>query len=734
MTSSSSLAPGQNACSACGHKIEGQFVRALNGHYHLDCFRCQQVVAEKFFPHTAQDGTPQVFCEKDYFRRLDLLCAKCGGALRGAHINALGKKYHLEHFTCSVCPTVFRQHDSYYERDGQVYCQLHYSALVAAKCGGCQTPVLGNFVEVSKDKRTEQWHPECYMIYKLWNVKVTEKSLTAVPKAADGAKDGGTHMVAEKIAHILHVLSAFEESSANCISDMLVRVSQEDFEETVLQAARFVDHIDALFSALDTIELQLAEYNDHTGLQHAKEPKQLAKRVVHFLSLLSYVQDELDSRQEGTKKWISLVTSLAHMLKIVIRAALTGALKLEQTHGRTRTIVQLLDQLASCEQQDVDRAFLHDRGPDVKLDLCSTCSKSVEEGCYKHENRRWHASCFRCTTCGVDLGTSYQDARYQEESGRLFCGAHAPSSATGGFERVTQLRQYVFLLRCALKRLSFLLNVPANAQTEPTSNIQVEDSEGGATELGEPTMQGSMPDHVREVMIHPPLMRTDSGQLHVGENGHVRNMSPSGLDNGRTYPESPMLVRQNQQLADSTGYMLSELSALDHWAVRQLAAQAVHPLLGGHFTLNELMDIASARKQSVWARMVDAIKKPAKVKEGVFGVPLEVLFEKYSVDSDLGPGAGQVRIPLLLDKCIRTLQKSDLGVEGIFRKNGNIRGLTTLSADLDRDPLTIDLSQENPVQVAALMKKFFRELPEPLLTFKLHRLFIATQSTLDILQ
>lgn len=35
------------------------------------------------------------------------------------------------------------------------------------------------------------------------------------------------------------------------------------------------------------------------------------------------------------------------------------------------------------------------------------------------------------------------------------------------------------------------------------------------------------------------------------------------------------------------------------------------------------------------------------------------------------------------------------------------------------------------MQLAALLKKFFKELPDPLLTFKLHSLFIATQSELN---
>lgn len=71
-----------------------------------------------------------------------------------------------------------------------------------------------------------------------------------------------------------------------------------------------------------------------------------------------------------------------------------------------------------------------------------------------------------------------------------------------------------------------------------------------------------------------------------------------------------------------------------------------------------------------------------------------------------------------------------MSVEGIFRKNGNIRRLKELTEAIDRDPLSVDLTQDNPVQLAALLKKFLRELPDPLMTFKLHKLFIASQCKL----
>ena len=73
----------------------------------------------------------------------------------------------------------------------------------------------------------------------------------------------------------------------------------------------------------------------------------------------------------------------------------------------------------------------------------------------------------------------------------------------------------------------------------------------------------------------------------------------------------------------------------------------------------------------------------------------------------------------------------DVSVEGIFRKNGNIRRLKEVIEELEKDTGYGDFASDNPVQLAALLKKFFKELPDPLLTFKLHGLFIATQSKLD---
>ena len=76
------------------------------------------------------------------------------------------------------------------------------------------------------------------------------------------------------------------------------------------------------------------------------------------------------------------------------------------------------------------------------------------------------------------------------------------------------------------------------------------------------------------------------------------------------------------------------------------------------------------------------------------------------------------------------LSNLDMSIEGVFRKNGNIRRLKELAEALDKQSNPPSLDEENPVQFAALLKKFLRELPDPLLTSKLQRLWIASQRTL----
>ena len=175
----------------------------------------------------------------------------------------MDRKYHVEHFTCSVCPTAFGAKDSYYEHEGNVYCHYHYSTRFAQRCNGCQTAILKQFVEIFRNGVMQHWHPECYMIHKFWNVRLAANDADAIekPLSEDNATEeqrtqvkGEEEMMEERVYRIWSVLSSFEESSAACISDMLLHVSNGAYVDGVLVAKKFIWHVDILFSATDRLD------------------------------------------------------------------------------------------------------------------------------------------------------------------------------------------------------------------------------------------------------------------------------------------------------------------------------------------------------------------------------------------------------------------------------------------------------------------------------------------------
>lgn len=175
----------------------------------------------------------------------------------------------------------------------------------------------------------------------------------------------------------------------------------------------------------------------------------------------------------------------------------------------------------------------------------------------------------------------------------------------------------------------------------------------------------------------------------------------------------------------------SELSALEYFIVRHVAVLSMEPLLDGHYTLEDLLGLIEIRKPTFWGKFGKAFKndKPkGGKKKGVFGVGLDTLVERDGVESTYGVGPGALRVPGLVDDTISAMRQMDMSVEGVFRKNGNIRGLKDLTDKIDAKEVEVDFLKETPVQVAALLKKFLRELPDPLLTHKLYRLFITSQS------
>jgi len=51
---------------------------------------CGEIITSKFFPIDGPEDKQQQLCERDYFRRIGLLCARCNVVLRGSYVTACG--------------------------------------------------------------------------------------------------------------------------------------------------------------------------------------------------------------------------------------------------------------------------------------------------------------------------------------------------------------------------------------------------------------------------------------------------------------------------------------------------------------------------------------------------------------------------------------------------------------------------------------------------------------------
>lgn len=177
---------------------------------------------------------------------------------------------------------------------------------------------------------------------------------------------------------------------------------------------------------------------------------------------------------------------------------------------------------------------------------------------------------------------------------------------------------------------------------------------------------------------------------------------------------------------------LSELSALQYMIIRYVAVVQVEQYVKSFFSSSELLNLIETKKSSIWGKFFPFKNKkshlPKAKEDGTFGVPLDILTERTGVESNLGSGHSPVKLAAFIDDSITAMRQMDMTVEGVFRKNGNIRRLKELTDMMDRNPNEVDLTMENVIQVAALLKKFLRELPDPLLTHRLHPLFICAES------
>ena len=108
------------------------------------------------------------------------------------------------------------------------------------------------------------------MIHKYWNVRLAQPGEPLAPGHGNPEEDANEEdrkrirydeeKIEDKVNWIWKTLSAYEEQSATCISDMLLHVSNGAYVDGVMSAKKFILHVDLLFHASDELDQLLAAH------------------------------------------------------------------------------------------------------------------------------------------------------------------------------------------------------------------------------------------------------------------------------------------------------------------------------------------------------------------------------------------------------------------------------------------------------------------------------------------
>lgn len=84
-------------------------------------------------------------------------------------------------------------------------------------------------------------------------------------------------------------------------------------------------------------------------------------------------------------------------------------------------------------------------------------------------------------------------------------------------------------------------------------------------------------------------------------------------------------------------------------------------------------------------------------------------------------------VPLVVEKCIEAVEARGMDYEGIYRKSGGAAQMRAIQQAFENGT-PVDLTDEEKYNdicaVTSVLKHFFRELPNPLLTYELYSSFV----------
>ncbi|XP_032223242.2 rho GTPase-activating protein 7 isoform X3 [Nematostella vectensis] len=149
-------------------------------------------------------------------------------------------------------------------------------------------------------------------------------------------------------------------------------------------------------------------------------------------------------------------------------------------------------------------------------------------------------------------------------------------------------------------------------------------------------------------------------------------------------------------------------------SVGQLAVLRKYSLL----KLTALMERHTHSHRGMWnwsfPRFLKKFKTPDYRDKKVFGVPMSVVLQR----------SGQP-LPRPILCAINYLQRTCVESVGIFRKSGGKQRINNLKDMMEDNPEHTDFEGMSPYDLADMLKQYFRDLPDPILTSKLAETFIT---------
>jgi paxillin len=146
----------KGVCAACDKPILGKAINAIGKTWHPEHFTCGQCEMElasvTFYEY---NGTP--YCEKDYHELFAPRCAYCNGPILDRCMKALDKTWHPEHFFCTLCGKHFGN-EGFHSKDSKAYCRECYYEKFAPRCKRCDKSIMEGFITALG----AQWHSECF--------------------------------------------------------------------------------------------------------------------------------------------------------------------------------------------------------------------------------------------------------------------------------------------------------------------------------------------------------------------------------------------------------------------------------------------------------------------------------------------------------------------------------------------------------------------------------------------